>query len=374
MANANRQRLVDYKQQYMFPDTILESIYANDEQNSISGKDAILQAILTPDVYNSASNDNIYAVKKNGAAINIDYINKDIFKSLSNLNYAAAGSSAKILTINGSGTFGIQDGADVKVDHAVLADKAEQLKHALTIKTGTGDNDILKFNGSDDISVSKVADSVHADRATALGNSTKPADAGLPFIARGTDNGTVSSLVWPTLNDGEKMLPMISRSGEAYTFNWEDGSALGGGVDIVLAQNSDTPYYITGVASAKAQAKISTLAIGSSSSPIFKGGNLYQTSDETLKHFTEDLKVDLDNLSTIKKGLFYWNDDENKTVDIGVSAQSVEPLYPQIVTETDGIKAVSYSKLSVVALAAIDVLYKRVKELEEEVKILKNNK
>ena len=374
MANANRQRLVDYKQQYMFPDTLLESIYANDDQNSISGKDAILQAILTPDVYNSASNDNIYAVKKNGAAINIDYINKDIFKSLSNFNYGAAGSGEKILTINSSGTFGIKDGADVKVDNAVLAEKAEQLKHTLTIKTGTGDNDILKFNGSDDISVSKIADSVHADKASALGNSITPISAGLPYIDRNTIDGTVTSLVWPTLNDGEKMLPMISRSGEAYTFKWENGSDLGGGVDIVLAQNSDTPYYITGVASANAQTKISTLAIGSSSSPFFKGANLYQTSDETLKHFTEDLKVDLDNLSTIKKGLFYWNDDENKTVDIGVSAQSVEPLYPQIVTETDGIKAVSYSKLSVVALAAIDVLYKRVKELEEEIEILKNNK
>ena len=374
MANANRQRLVDYKQQYMFPDTLLESIYANDDQNSISGKDAILQAILTPDVYNSASNDNIYAVKKNGAAINIDYINKDIFKSLSNLNYAAAGSSAKILTINGSGTFGIQDGADVKVDNAKIADEAKKVQNALSIKIGTGDNDVVVFDGSGVKSITKVAAAENSTYAAKLGSSITPVSAGLPYIDRTISDGTVSSLVWPTLNDGEKMLPMISRSGEAYTFKWEDGSDLGGGVDIVLAQNSDTPYYITGVASANAQTKISTLAIGSSSSPFFKGANLYQTSDETLKHFTEDLKVDLDNLSTIKKGLFYWNDDENKTVDIGVSAQSVEPLYPQIVTETDGIKAVSYSKLSVVALAAIDVLYKRVKELEEEVKILKNNK
>ena len=374
MANANRRRLVDYKQQYMFPDTLLESIYANDDQNSISGKDAILQAILTPDVYNSASNDNIYAVKKSGAAINIDYITKDIIRNLSNLNYGAAGSSAKILTINGSGTFGIQDGAEVKVNNAKIADEAKKVQNALSIKIGTGDNDVVVFDGSGVKSVTKVVDAVNSTYTTKLGSSITPVSAGLPYIDRTISDGTVSSLVWPTLNDGEKMLPMISRSGEAYTFNWEDGSDLGGGVDIVLAQNSDTPYYITGVASAKAQTKISTLAIGSSSSPFFKGANLYQTSDETLKHFTEDLKVDLDNLSTIKKGLFYWNDDENKTVDIGVSAQSVEPLYPQIVTETDGIKAVSYSKLSVVALAAIDVLYKRVKELEEEVKILKNNK
>ena len=357
----------------MFPDTLLESIYANDDQDSISGKDAILQAILTPDVYNSASNDNIYAVKKNGAAINIDYINKDIIRNLSTLNYGAA-SAGSILTINSNGVFGIQKGAEVKVDNAKIADEAKKVQNALSIKIGTGDNDVVVFDGSGVKSITKVAAAENSTYAAKLGSSITPVSAGLPYIDRTISDGTVSSLVWPTLNDGEKMLPMISRSGEAYTFKWEDGSDLGGGVDIVLAQNSDTPYYITGVASANAQTKISTLAIGSSSSPFFKGANLYQTSDETLKHFTEDLKVDLDNLLTIKKGLFYWNDDENKTVDIGVSAQSVEPLYPQIVTETDGIKAVSYSKLSVVALAAIDVLYKRVKELEEEVKILKNNK
>lgn len=374
MANANRQRLVDYKQQYMFPDTLLESIYANDDQNSISGKDAILQAILTPDVYNSASNDNIYAVKKNGAAINIDYINKDIIRNLSTLNYGAA-STGSILTINSNGVFGIQKGAEVKVDNAKIADEAKKVQNALSIKIGTGDNDIVVFDGSEVKSVTKVVDAVNSTYATKLGSFNAPLRPGLPYIDKNEANGTVSLSEWPTLEDGEKKLPIFSRSGDTYSVGWENGNDLGGGVKRA-SFDSNAPYYILGTASYQdvgVGEKITTAAI-SNGSPYFKGANLYQTSDETLKHFTEDLKVDLDNLSTIKKGLFYWNDDENKTVDIGVSAQSVEPLYPQIVTETDGIKAVSYSKLSVVALAAIDVLYKRVKELEEEVKILKNNK
>ena len=41
-----------------------------------------------------------YAIKKNGAAINIDYIDKDIIRNLSKLNYAAAGTGVKILTID----------------------------------------------------------------------------------------------------------------------------------------------------------------------------------------------------------------------------------------------------------------------------------
>ena len=107
-------------------------------------------------------------------------------------------------------------------------------------------------------------------------------------------------------------------------------------------------------------------------SPYFKGTNIYQTSDENLKTFVSDIDVNLDDISSIKKGAFFWNNDESKHLNIGVTAQSVEKLFPEIVTETDGIKAVSYSKLGVIALAAIDKLYTRVKELEKEIEILKS--
>ena len=58
-------------------------------------------------------------------------------------------------------------------------------------------------------------------------------------------------------------------------------------------------------------------------------------------------------------------------MDIGVSAQSVEEVYPQLVDETNGIKSVSYDKLGVVALAAIDKLHDRISSLENEIAQLK---
>ena len=184
-----------------------------------------------------------------------------------------------------------------------------------------------------------------------------------------SSTGAIASLETYT-GQTETVLLSIKKTGEAYSYQWIDGTTVGGagGAQVDQADPS-TAYYILG-ASAKDQTTIYGNFINHS--PYFKGLNLYQTSDETLKTFTEDLDVNLDNLASIKKGLFYWNSDENKVLDIGVTAQSLEPLFPELVTETDGIKAVSYSKLSVVALAAIDKLYKRIKELEDEVEELKS--
>ena len=48
-------------------------------------------------------------------------------------------------------------------------------------------------------------------------------------------------------------------------------------------------------------------------------------------------------------------------------------LYPEIVSETeDGVLNVAYEKLSVVALAAVDELYKKNQELEERLSKLES--
>ena len=165
------------------------------------------------------------------------------------------------------------------------------------------------------------------------------------------------------------VLLSIKKTEDSYSYQWIDGTTVGGAQIKDCKDDNTNPFYILGALQGDS---INVYANLTRHSPYFKGLNLYQTSDETLKTFTEDLDVNLDNLASIKKGLFYWNSDENKVLDIGVTAQSLEPLFPELVTETDGIKAVSYSKLSVVALAAIDKLYKRVKELEDEVEELKS--
>lgn len=87
-------------------------------------------------------------------------------------------------------------------------------------------------------------------------------------------------------------------------------------------------------------------------------------SDETLKTFYEDIEVDFNKLAKLRKSYFAFNKTP-RTKDIGVSAQEVKAIYPELVVRRpDGKLAVDYSKLSVVSLKAIDILNERLVALE----------
>lgn len=94
-------------------------------------------------------------------------------------------------------------------------------------------------------------------------------------------------------------------------------------------------------------------------------GGFFETSDKRLKYFCDNIKVDLDKLSELSKKYFAYKNNPYKT-HIGVSAQEIKEIYPEIVEENKyGYLTVDYSKLSVIALAAIDQLHNRVKTLEK---------
>ncbi|MBO7210408.1 MAG: tail fiber domain-containing protein [Methanobrevibacter sp.] len=91
----------------------------------------------------------------------------------------------------------------------------------------------------------------------------------------------------------------------------------------------------------------------------------YQSSDERLKTFTEEYDINLDDIKNIKTGRFYWNSDDNRVINGGVTAQSVEKYFPELVKEDEnGTKTVNYDGLAVVAIAAIKKLTERIEELE----------
>ena len=97
----------------------------------------------------------------------------------------------------------------------------------------------------------------------------------------------------------------------------------------------------------------------------------YETSDARLKNFKDDVKA-LDVVSGIPTKYFTWKKDEvaeniNPVLHIGTSAQEIQKIYPDLVTENEeGELSVDYARLSVIALAAIKELKKEIDELKSK--------
>lgn len=139
--------------------------------------------------------------------------------------------------------------------------------------------------------------------------------------------------------------------------------------------NKVTPYiYFVGVDSSVKEQHPDILYFNDGIVYDASGSNFFQDSDERLKNVVANIEPNLDELRTIDKVVFNWKQDESHKNNIGVIAQTVEKLYPELVIENpdSGYKMVNYAGLSVIALAAVDKLYEKVQDLEAEVTRLKS--
>lgn len=95
-------------------------------------------------------------------------------------------------------------------------------------------------------------------------------------------------------------------------------------------------------------------------------GGFFDTSDERLKNFGDNISVDFEKLKNLRKSYFTFKNDIDKKEHIGVSAQEVKEIFPEIINEdSNGCLTVDYSKLSVISLAAIDKLNEKCENLEK---------
>lgn len=155
------------------------------------------------------------------------------------------------------------------------------------------------------------------------------------------------------------------------------GPNAGGGSSLSLVANTGNgKYYLLGQADTSSNAQ----GVYKNAKVYMNNGRLYSESDKTLKTHIDHVNGDPELIKQIPKVYYHWKDDETKETQMGTYAQDLEKVYPELVaTGEDGIKAVAYDKLGVVALAGIDKLYEIVQqlqakneELEKRIKELEN--
>ncbi|OXL37723.1 hypothetical protein CA284_19790 [Enterobacter mori] len=85
-------------------------------------------------------------------------------------------------------------------------------------------------------------------------------------------------------------------------------------------------------------------------------------SDESLKEDIRPLEGSLDKILKLEGVSYTWK--ENKSQDVGLIAQNVEKVYPELVKTEGGKKQVDYQKL-------VAPLIEAVREQQNEIKALK---
>jgi hypothetical protein len=111
-------------------------------------------------------------------------------------------------------------------------------------------------------------------------------------------------------------------------------------------------------------------------SNLFVEGDVvaYHSSDERLKEDISKLTNCLDNLMKIKGVRFNWKKNViGKTQDIGLIAQDVKKIAPEIVQErSDGFLAIKYEKMVPLLVGAIQDQQEIINELKSEIETLKS--
>ena len=109
--------------------------------------------------------------------------------------------------------------------------------------------------------------------------------------------------------------------------------------------------------------------LSTTSSGITVSGEVDATSDIKLKENIKTIENSLDKVLQLRGVEFDWK--ETKDSSIGLIAQEVEEVLPELVHETDDIKSVSYGNITAVLIEAIKEQNKIINTMKKEIEELK---
>lgn len=110
------------------------------------------------------------------------------------------------------------------------------------------------------------------------------------------------------------------------------------------------------------------LQVGESGDGTQARANAWNTfSDERWKTNLTQIECAIDKVDNISGYYFYWKNGTDKSKQVGVSAQEVEKVLPEIVSEDgEGYKSVDYSKLSALLIETVKEQKEQIKKLKEQ--------
>jgi hypothetical protein len=102
--------------------------------------------------------------------------------------------------------------------------------------------------------------------------------------------------------------------------------------------------------------------------------DVYETSDSTLKENINTLTSSLEKVKQLRGVRYQLKKDEEHKEKIGLIAQEVEPIIPEVIqTSPEGEKAIAYSKLVAILIEAIKEQQQTIEKLQAHVETIEND-
>ena len=285
----------------------------------------------------------------------------------SSLNLQTAGTTPRLTILTG-GNVGINQTAPagtLHVQDAVTGDTSQFLitnGTGATLRmgiTGSGTNEnahILTNSGEDlEFQIGKAADAVTPSvifkSGGNVGIGTNSPNTQLEILNNNDQPATLR--LSSSVSDGDTVAAIISFQNDA------GGGGVQGRIENVSTEDDTTVF------------KFYTDNTSSPSMTLFDSGNmtiagtLTQNSDVRLKENIKPIESALDKVKQMQGVEF--NKINSSTKEIGVVAQEIEKIIPELVLEDkEGIKSVAYGNITAVLIEAIKEQQKQIEELKQQ--------
>lgn len=336
---------------------------------------------VTDAATDTLSRDTIISSSNSDSAVNFSAGTKNVFCTLPASKAVILDSSGNIVANNGSNLTALNAS---NISSGTLS--SDRLPTVPTTKGGTGltslgtANQVIAVNAGATALEYQTVDLANLN-ASNLTSGTVP-DARFPATLPALNGSALTDLNATNLASGTVANARLDAqlqdvAGLAVT----DGNFIVGDGSNFVAENGSTVRDSAGLGTAN-DVQFNSFGVGTAASATT--GQIratdditaFYSSDASLKENVKNIENPLDKINQINGVTFDWTEDYIKQNggeddyfvrknDVGVIAQEVEKVLPQVVaTRSDGIKAVKYDRIVALLIESIKELKKEIEELK----------